>query len=61
MKDGNSHPIMLESAKVKFLEDMVQQHGLPDISKAVRCLIDFARANPDKQADIFDELRCHDC
>ena len=61
MKDGTSHSITLESAKVKFLEDMVTQHGLPDTNKAIRCLIDYARANPDRQKEIFAEFRCHDC
>ena len=34
---------------------------LPDMGKAVRCLIDYARENPDKQADIFGEVHCQDC
>ncbi len=61
MKDSTPHPIALESAKVTFLEAMVKQHGLPDTGKAIRCLIDYARANPDRQAEIFAEFRCNDC
>ena len=61
MKDATPSSFTLESAKVKFLEEMAQQHGLPDTGKAVRCLIDYARANPDRQAEIFGELRCEDC
>ena len=40
---------------------MAKSYRLPDIGKAVRCLIDYARENPDKQADIFGEVHCQDC
>jgi hypothetical protein len=36
-------------------------HSLEDTGKVVRCLINFARENPDKQAEIFSEMRCLDC
>jgi hypothetical protein len=61
MKDATSHPIELESEKVKFLEEIAQKHGLADIGKAIRCLVNYARENPDKHEDIFDEIRCLDC
>ena len=61
MKDKTDQTIPLEAAKVEFLEQMVQAHGLSDIGKAVRCLIDYARENPDRQAVIFEEVRCVDC
>ena len=55
MKDKTDQTIPLEAAKVEFLEQMVQAHGLSDIGKAVRCLIDYARENPDQQAVIFEK------
>lgn len=61
MKDPQTCPIELESEKIAFLKEMAEKHGLPDIAKAVRCLINYARENPDKHADIFDEVRCLDC
>ena len=61
MKDKTDQTIPLEAAKVEFLEQMVQAHGLSDIGKAVRCLIDYARENPDRQTLIFEEVRCVDC
>ena len=61
MKDKTDQTIPLEEAKVEFLEQMVEAHGLSDIGKAVRCLIDYARENPDRQALIFEEIRCIDC
>lgn len=61
MKDKMDQTIPLEEAKVEFLEQMVETYGLSDIGKAVRCLIDYARDNPDQQAVIFEEVRCIDC
>ena len=40
---------------------MAKSYQLPDIGKAVRCLIDYARENPDQQAAIFGEVHCQDC
>jgi predicted O-methyltransferase YrrM len=60
-KDGKQYSIELEAEKVEFLEQIVSRHGLRDLGKAVRCLVNYARENPDKHADIFDEVRCLDC
>ena len=61
MKDAKPYPIELETDKKQFLEDMAVKYGLPDAGKVVRCLINYARENPDKHADMFDEVRCLDC
>jgi hypothetical protein len=61
MKDAQSVAVDLESEKIAFLESMVERFKLPDVGKAVRCLINYARENPDKHDDIFDEVRCLDC
>ena len=61
MKDLAPHTIELESEKVKFLEEMAEKYGLADSGKAVRCLVNYARENPDKLDDIFGEIRCLDC
>jgi hypothetical protein len=61
MKDATTCTIELESTKVEFLEEVVRKHSLSDIGKAVRCLINYARENSDKHADIFGEVRCLDC
>lgn len=60
-KDATSYPIDLETDKVAFLEQMAAAHGLPDIGKAIRCLINYAREHPERHADIFEEVRCLDC
>ena len=61
MKDLAPHTIHLESEKVKFLEEMSEKYGLANSGKAVRCLVNYARENPDKLDDIFGEIRCLDC
>ena len=61
MKDKIEQTILLEDAKVEFLKQMAGQYRLSDIGKAVRILIDYARANPELQRSIFSEVRCNDC
>jgi hypothetical protein len=61
MKNAEPCPIDLESEKVEFLKQMAASYGLPDVSKAVRCLINYARENPDKHEAIFSEVRCLEC
>jgi hypothetical protein len=61
MKDAAPRPVDLESSQVQFLEDAAKKYGLPDVGKAVRCLINYAREHSDKQDEIFDQIRCTDC
>jgi hypothetical protein len=60
-KDKQTYSIELEPAKAAFLEQMAQAHGLPDMGKAIRCLIDYARENPQAQEAIFGDVHCVDC
>jgi hypothetical protein len=60
-KDGTPFSVELETEKLEFLQQMAQQFGLPDAGKAIRCLINYARENPTRHAEIFDEVRCLDC
>jgi hypothetical protein len=46
---------------VEYLQQMTTKYSLPDVGKAVRCLINYARENPDKGSEIFDEVRCTGC
>lgn len=61
MKNATAHPIELEQEKMEFLQEMATKYGLADTGKAIRCLINYARENADKQRDIFEEVRCLDC
>jgi hypothetical protein len=60
-KDGTPFTVELETEKIEFLQTMAQKFGLPDAGKAIRCLINYARENPDRHSEIFDEVRCLDC
>ena len=51
----------LETEKMAFLTEMIETYDLPDAGKAIRCLINYARENPDKRDAIFSEVRCLDC
>ena len=61
MKDYTPRPIELDSEMVAYLEEMAKKFALPDAGKAVRCLINYARENPEKHTEIFDEVRCTGC
>ena len=61
MKDNTSHPIELNSTMVAYLEEVAKKYQLPDVGKAVRCLVNYSRENPDRADEIFDEVRCVDC
>ena len=61
MKDYTPQAIELDSTMVAYLNEMATKYSLPDIGKALRCLINYARENPDKGTEIFDEVRCLGC
>jgi hypothetical protein len=61
MKNFQTRPIELDAAMIAFLEQAAQKYSLPDIGKAVRCLVNYARENPDKADEIFREVRCLEC
>ncbi|HEY7190391.1 MAG TPA: hypothetical protein VH436_27760 [Vicinamibacterales bacterium] len=61
MKDFTPRPIDLDSEMVAYLEDVAKTYGLPDIGKAVRCLVNYARENDAKRDEIFNEIRCTGC
>ena len=61
MKNTVNQAVELEIKKIDFLKEMVETYSLPDTAKAIRCLIDYARDNPDKRQAIFTEVRCLDC
>ena len=61
MKDYQSHTIELDAPQAEFLRQMAQAYGLPDVGKAIRCLVNYAREHEAKRAEIFDEIRCTGC
>jgi hypothetical protein len=61
MKDLAPQTIELASEQVNLLKEMAAKYDLPDIGKAVRCLVYYARAHGEKADEIFGEVRCSDC
>ena len=61
MKNAVNQAVTLDTAQVSFLQEMVEAYNLPDAGKAIRCVINYARDNPDKREAIFTEIRCLDC
>jgi hypothetical protein len=61
MKDLASQPIELAGDQQRFLQEMADKHGLPDVGKAIRCLVNYARENPERHDEIFGDVRCLDC
>jgi hypothetical protein len=61
MKDYQNRPIELDAPQLEFLADMAKTYGLPDVGKAVRCLVNYAIDRADRRNEIFDEIRCTGC
>jgi hypothetical protein len=61
VKDYAPRAIELDSEMVAYLEDVAKKYDLPDIGKAVRCLVNYARENDGKRDEIFNEIRCTGC
>ncbi|MEM7100041.1 MAG: hypothetical protein AAF541_17370 [Pseudomonadota bacterium] len=55
------HEIELKSFQEEYLATISEKYDLPDMGKAIRCLIDFAIDSPDSEEDIFKMERCHSC
>jgi hypothetical protein len=61
MSEMQTREIQLKPAMVQFLEEAVRKYQLEDQGKALRCLINYVRENPDKADEIFTEVRCLHC
>ena len=61
MKTDEPYSLDLDKEQLQFLQDLATTHHLPDVGKAVRCLVNYARENPAKHAEIFTEVRCVNC
>ena len=58
MKERVSHTLELRAQQLVYLEEMARKHALPDVSKALRVLVAYAMATPDRESEIFDTIRC---
>jgi hypothetical protein len=53
--------IEINESQLAWLREMVDKHGLPDEGKAVRCMINHLREQPELEDDAFSDIRCFDC
>ena len=60
-KDKATYSIELEKDMMTFLEQMTTEYSLPDVSKAMRCLVNYAHDVETARDDIFAEIRCNTC
>ena len=60
-KDKALYSIELEKDMMEFIEHMTAKYNLPDVSKTMRCLVNYAREVETAQEDIFAEIRCLNC
>ncbi len=58
MKHRVTATFELNAGQLEYLQRMAQAHNLPDTSKALRCLLAFAMAEPAQESAIFEVVRC---
>jgi hypothetical protein len=61
MSEMETRQIPLKPAMAEYLDEVTRAYKLDDAGKAIRCLVNYARENPDKRDEIFGEMRCLDC
>ena len=61
MSDRETRQVDLKPAMIQYLDEVTTAYKLDDAGKAIRCLVNYARENPDKRDEIFGEMRCLDC
>jgi hypothetical protein len=44
----------------EMLVEIARKYGMPDASKALRCLLDYAATDADWKA-VFEQVRCRRC
>ena len=52
--------VVIQTAQKEWLDEMAAKHSLPDSSKALRVLIDYA-IEEGPENDLFDYVRCRYC
>lgn len=61
MSDKKTYSVELKEEQWAYLSSMAKKYDLEDASKAIRCLVDFARVETKREKELFDEVRCLGC
>ncbi len=60
-KDKAVYSIELEKDMMAFMEEMTSAYDLPDVSKTMRCLVNYVREQESVRDSVFAEIRCMNC
>ena len=55
------YDIELKDFQKDYLAGITEKYDLPDMGKAIRCLIDYAIEMEEQEIEIFKLERCHSC
>lgn len=61
MSENRPYTVELKERQYEYLSRMAEKYDLPDVSKALRCLVNFAIEEEKREEEIFAEIRCMDC
>ncbi|QDT99677.1 hypothetical protein [Gimesia aquarii] len=61
MSENVAVTLELKQSQIDYLDQMVQKHSLPDRSKVLRCLINFAIDESQNEESIYSKTRCNHC
>ena len=61
MSEKKDTTFEIYSDSEKMLEQIVDKYDLPDQSKALRCLLDYAEEKESEWDDMFATIRCNRC
>jgi hypothetical protein len=61
MSEKKDYQVVLKERQFQFLSDMVKKYNISNESKALRCLLNYAMEQADKEQAIFRQIRCFDC
>ena len=58
---NETYELELKPHQKSYLDDVAKRYEMPDASKAIRCLIQYARQRPELEKDLYETIRCSDC
>ena len=61
MSEKKNISFEIYSNSEEMLEQIVEKYDLPDQSKALRCLLDYAEEKESEWDDMFAAIRCNRC
>ena len=61
MSEKKNVSFEIYSDSEKMLEQIIDKYDLPDKSKALRCLLDYAEERESDWDDMFATVRCNRC